>query len=168
MAETPGTGAKRKIGGELIIPVLALGFTLYYFSTIIDSPWTAQVNAALVGSLLLVAILAFFFRVGREYLRGRAAFDFSELVAPVSLLPRRLAFVGLTVGYVVLIQWGGFTLTTFVFLTCSMLVLSGGKRKTWTLFLSAVLSLLAYVVFIAVFETRFPPGPFEWLMQALL
>ena len=49
-----------------------------------------------------------------------------------------------------------------------MLVLSRGQRKAWTLFLSAVLSLTAYVVFIAVFDTRFPSGPFEWLMQALI
>ena len=45
---------KRSIGGDLVIPVAALFFTLYYFLTIIDSPWTAQVSAFFIGESMIV------------------------------------------------------------------------------------------------------------------
>ncbi len=43
---------KKHVGGELVIPVAALIFTIYYFVTIIDVPWTAQVSALFVGTIL--------------------------------------------------------------------------------------------------------------------
>ena len=48
MASMRNGKEKRQIGGELIIPVLALIFTLYYISTVINSPWSAKVNAYMV------------------------------------------------------------------------------------------------------------------------
>ena len=50
---SPDGPGKKSLGPDLIIPVAAILFTLYYFSTIIDSPWTAQVSAFFVGSILL-------------------------------------------------------------------------------------------------------------------
>ena len=50
----PDSAGKRHIGAQLIIPVAALAFTLYYFSTIINSPWTAQVSAFFIGSILIL------------------------------------------------------------------------------------------------------------------
>ena len=40
---------KKSIGGDLVIPGAAVILTLYYFSTILESPWTAQVSAFFVG-----------------------------------------------------------------------------------------------------------------------
>ena len=45
MASTRPEGERRQIGGELVIPALAFGFTLYYIGTVLDSPWSAKVNA---------------------------------------------------------------------------------------------------------------------------
>ena len=53
--------AKHSALGEIIIPLFGVLFTAYYFSTILDSPWTAQVNAVLVGSILLIISAIFFF-----------------------------------------------------------------------------------------------------------
>lgn len=160
-------GPKRQIGSELIIPVLALGFTAYYFSTILDSPWTAQVNAFLVGSILIVLVLAFFGLCIRELWRGRATMAVSKLVEPRHLVPRRAGFIGLTLAYLVVLNWLGFTLTTFLFLAGSMLLLGGGKRPVLCLALSALMSGIGYAAFIALFETRLPKGPIERLVAAL-
>lgn len=160
-------GPKRQIGGELIIPVLALGFTAYYFSTILDSPWTAQVNAFLVGSILVALVLAFFVIVIRELRRGRATLAASDLVEPRNLMPRRAGFIGLTLAYLVVLNWLGFTLTTFLFLASSMLLLGGGKRPVLCLSLSAVMAGIGYAAFIALFETRLPKGPIEHMLAAV-
>lgn len=167
MDRKPDPDPKRQIGGELIIPVLALAFTLYYFSTIIDSPWTAQVNAFLVGSILIVLVLAFFGVCLRELRRGRATLGVSNLFEPRRLLPRRAGFIGLTVGYLLVIGWLGFTLTTFLFLAGSMLLLGGGRRPALCLGLSAAMAGIGYAAFIALFETRLPEGPVETLLAAL-
>ncbi len=167
MDRNPDPDPKRQIGGELIIPVMALAFTLYYFSTIIDSPWTAQVNAFLVGSILFVLVLAFFALRIRELARGRATLGVSELLEPRRLLARRAGFIGLTLGYLLVVGWLGFTLTTFLFLSGSMLLLGGGRRPVLCMGLSAVMAGIGYAAFIALFETRLPEGPVETLLATL-
>ena len=159
---------KQAIGGDLIIPVAALLFTLYYFSTIINSPWTAQVSAFLIGGILILLIVIFFVRTVLAVKSGEANLRFDRLVEPRPLLPKRLALVALTIAYVYLIQWGGFTLTSFAFLSLAMLLLSGGRNKRLIFVLSTVLSLTGYLLFILAFETRFPEGPFELLMEQVL
>ena len=63
---------KKSIGAELIIPVAALVFTLYYFSTIIDSPWTAQVAAAFIGTILIALVFVILAYVRRNPEKAKA------------------------------------------------------------------------------------------------
>ncbi|NIA69204.1 tripartite tricarboxylate transporter TctB family protein [Pelagibius litoralis] len=167
MASTQESGGKRQIGGELIIPALALGFTLYYISTVINSPWSAQLNAFLVGSVLILLVLVFFGLALREVLLGRATLGVSGLLAPYDILARRLGFMAISLGYLVVIHWLGFTLTTFVFLAASMLLLGGGRRPVLCVSAAAVMATVAFGVFVLLFEKRFPKGPIEQLVQAL-
>lgn len=167
MASTRGSGEKRQLGGELIIPVVALGFTLYYIGTVLDSPWSAKVNAYMVGSVLIVLVLVFFAVAARDLLRGRATLGLSNLLEPYDILPKRIGFMLLTVGYLVGIEWLGFTLTTFVFMAASMLLLGGGRRPLVCLAAALVMAAVALGVFVILFEKRFPKGPIEQLVQAL-
>lgn len=161
------TEKKRQIGGELIIPIAAVIFTLYYFSTIAHSPWTAQVNAFLVGSLLLAVVAVFFVIKAWEYFSGRATLGVSDLLEPLALLPKRAGFIALTVAYLVLMEYLGFTLMTFLFLFSSMMLLD--KKKRWLLCgsLSLIMAGVAYGAFIVFFETRLPKGPVEHLLAGV-
>lgn len=165
--DNPGNGGKKQIGGELVIPVAALIFTLYYFSTIVDSPWTAQVSAFFIGSILLMLIAIFFVKSAIAWRAGEVSLGMDDLAEPRSFIPKRLVLFGLTLGFIVVVQWGGFTITTFVFLGLSMLLLSGRRRWRLILGLSAGLAIGGYLLFILAFDTRFPDGPFEQLMQPL-
>jgi hypothetical protein len=156
---------KRQIGGELVIPVAALIFTLYYFSTIYDSPWTAQVSAFFIGAILIFLIVIFIVKSAIAWKAGEAGFGLDTLVEPRSFVSKRLALFALTLGFIVVVEWAGFTLTTFVFLSLAMMVLSGVQRIRFILVLSTVLSFGGYLLFILAFETRFPAGPFELLMK---
>lgn len=158
---------KRHVGGELVIPIAALLFTGYYFTTIIDVPWTAQVSAFFVGTVLSICILVFIFRVVLMIRRGEADLGMGGLVAPISYLPKRLILLVLTIAYIYLIHWAGFTLTTFGFLTLAMLTLNEGKRPVLILGLAATIAVSGWLLFIVAFETRFPEGPFEHLMKGL-
>lgn len=167
--QSSGNPEKKPIGGELIIPFAALLFTLYYFSTIVDVPWTAQVSAFFVGTILIVLLLVFFARTALLVRRGEASLRLGRLVEPVSFIPKRLILFLITIAYIVLIGLGlGFTITTFLFLVSTMLLLNGGKKAPAVILLSAALSLGGWLLFVVAFNTRFPEGPFEQLMKGIL
>lgn len=161
-------GGPTVIGGELILPVAGLIFTLYYFSTILDSPWEAQVAAFFVGSILIFLIVILLIKTGLVLGRGKGRFDLSPLVRPLRINLKRLALFGLTLGYMLLIPYLGFTITTFMFMASAMLLLQQRKRVLLAVGLSAVISLSGYLLFVVAFETRFPRGPFEELMRGIL
>ena len=162
-----GVPEKRHIGAEFIIPVAALIFTLYYFSTIIDSPWTAQVSAFFIGAILIALIVIFVVKSAVAVIGGEADLGMEGLVAPRALIPKRLGLLALTLGFIFFVQWGGFTLTVFVFLCAAMLLLTGGRRIRLVLLLALGLSVGGYLLFILAFDTRYPDGPIEHLLQPL-
>ncbi len=164
-SETP---EKKHVGGELVIPVAALLFTIYYFVTIIDVPWTAQVSALFVGTILIVLIGVFVVKTVKAVRAGEADFGMQALVEPVSFIPKRLVLFAITFGFILFVEHLGFTITAFLFLCSAMLVLGNGRKKVLIVSLSAIVSLAGWALFIWAFETRFPAGPFENLMKSVL
>lgn len=160
--------SSRQIGGELVIPIIAVAFTLYFFSTIWNSPWTAQVSAFLVGGTLLLVCAIFFIRCIIVLNRGEGTLGFRNLATMDDIRTGRIWLFATTVGYVVLIDQLGFTLTTFLFLASSMLILAKGRNAGFIAMIAGAMSLTGWAVFILAFDTRFPRGWFENTMQALL
>jgi len=158
----------RPIGGELVVPGVAIIFTLYYFSTIVDSPWTAQVSAVLIGTVLIVLSALLIGKLALSVRRGKANFKMSQLYSAADISTGRVYLFFVTLAYIILIDWGGFTITTFFFLFLSMLVLNQGRNKKGAAMLSGAMALGGYILFILAFDTRFPRGPFETMMEALL
>jgi len=163
-----GRPRKRALGAELVIPVAALVFTLYYFWTILDSPWTAQASAFFIGTILIVLVLVFIALTFRWVAKGEGDWSFHTLFEPHNYVRMRLALFALTVGYIAVISFLGFTITTFLFLFLAMLLLHRGRRAKLSLSLAAILSVGGYLLFIVAFDTNFPEGPFENLMNGIL
>ncbi len=159
---------RRQLGGELVIPVMAIAFTLYYFSTIWNSPWTAQVSAFLVGGILLLVCSIFLLRCLLWLVRGEGTLGFSNVVNMDDIRTGRIGLIAATIGFCVFIERLGFTLSTFLFLLISMSILAKGRRLGLILGVSAMISVIGWAVFILAFDTRFPRGWFERTMEALL
>jgi hypothetical protein len=167
--ESPtGKPDKKHIGGELVIPVAGVLFAIYYFTTIIDSPFEAQVSAFFVGTILMGLVAVFLVKSAVSVIKGEADLGMETLLSERSFLPKRLALFALTVAYIIVVHWGGFTLTTFAFLALAMLLLSNGRNLKFILILAASLAIGGYLLFIVAFHTRFPFGPFEHLMNRML
>lgn len=163
------TPARKAIGAQLIIPVAAFVFTLYYIWSILESPWEAQAAAFLVGSILIALILVFLARTLWQWRAGEVSFAFAgDFLGTGGLVLRRLGLFALTIGYVVVIEWLGFTLTTFLFLAAAMLLLGANKRPMRTIGIAALIALIGWLVFIVAFDTRFPRGPFEAMTRGLV
>lgn len=158
----------RQAGGELLIPVVAIAFSIYFFSTILDSPWTAQVSAFMIGGVLIALCIGFIVRTALAVSGGSASLGFGTLIRREDWRSGRIGLLGATVGYVVLIDWGGFTLTTFLFLAISMAILSRGRRLGLIALVSAAMALSGWALFILAFDTRFPRGWFEAAMAMVL
>ena len=158
----------RQLGGELVIPALSVVFTLYYFSTIWHSPWTAKVSAFLIGGILLLVCAIFFARCAVWLRRGEGSLGAANLVNMDDIRTGRIGLLATTVAYVVLIESLGFTLTTFLFLAISMLILAKGRNPVFIMAISAVMALGGWAVFIWAFDTRFPRGWFENIMRTVL
>lgn len=159
---------KRQLGGELVIPVLSIVFTIYFFSTIWHSPWTAKVSAFGVGGVLVLVSLIFILRSVFWLRAGEGTLGFANLVRREDIESGRIGLFFTTVGYCALIGWLGFTLTTFLFLAISMLILSKGRNPGFITLISAIMALGGWAVFIWAFDTRFPRGWFETTMKAVL
>ena len=158
---------RKSIGGDLVIPVMALALAVYYIYSILDAPWTAKVGTYFVAAILIVLVVIFLVKTFVTARKGHTDWSMGQIVSPASFVPRRLALLALTMAYIFLVQWGGFTITTFVFLYAAMLLLGGRSVQRRALILSATFALGGYLLFIAAFQTRFPAGPFEQLMKGL-
>jgi signal transduction histidine kinase len=90
------------------------------------------------------------------------------LVEPRDFIPKRLILLALTIGYIYLVTFLGFTITNFLFLVLTMLLLGNGRNKKRVFVVAAVLALGGWLLFIYAFDTSFPAGPFEKMMQELL
>jgi hypothetical protein len=161
-----GLGHDRKlkpVGGDLVLPILALLYGSYYLYSILGLPFEAQVNGFFIIAVLFLLIAVLLVRTGRDWARGAVTLRLDSLLEPVPLLPRRISFLLLTFGSLLLIQWLGFTLTTFLFMLTSMIALG---TRSWRSLLGVAGTTAAggYIFFIAILDARFPHGPVEQLL----
>jgi len=159
---------RRQLGGELVIPVMAIAFTMYYFSTIWNSPWTAQVSAFFVGSILIVVSALFIVRCVIWLRKGEASLGMGNLFSMDDWYSGRIGLLASTLGFVMFIEQLGFTLTTLLFMWLSMAILGKGKHLPLITLVAALVALIGWAVFIWAFDTRFPRGWFETTMKAVL
>ena len=159
----------KKVGADLIIPVIASIYAIYYVVSVWDFPREAQRSGMFLAALLLFLTLLLFIRTAIQALRGQVVWEFASVLGPREGRGSRGAFFLLIIGYLFIVQWGGFTLTTFLFLLFgSMLAGLSPLRKAITF--AAVASLGGWLFFIVLLGTRFPRGPFEkfvtWVAQS--
>lgn len=153
----------KRVGADLIIPVLASLYAIYYVASVWDFPPEAQRSGMFLAALLLGLSALFFLRTVVQHFRGSVEWEFASVLGPREGRARRGGFFLLIVGYLFVVEWGGFTLTTFVFLLFgSMLAGLTPLRKAITF--AGLAALGGWVFFIVVLGTRFPRGPFEKLV----
>lgn len=168
MSDNPSTDPVAKppknVLPDLIIPVMALAFAIYYLTTITEVPWIAQASAVVVSGLLLLAILAFAVRTMVRIKAGSEAISLGGLQVERQVTLKRIGLLVLAVGYVWFIEDLGFTISTVVFLFLAIVLLSSVANWRNAALIATSCALIGYFVFIFIFETRFPKGPVETFM----
>lgn len=157
----------KNVLADLIIPALALVFTIYYLTTIAEVPWIAQASAITVSGLLLLSIGAFAIRTAFRIKHGTEFISWARLEIDTVTAVRRAILLALTISYVLVIDVIGFTIATTIFVFCGIVLLSSIRNWLRALLVALSCSTLGYVVFIYFFETRFPRGPIENFLKGL-
>ncbi|WP_137177050.1 tripartite tricarboxylate transporter TctB family protein [Roseomonas sp. AR75] len=153
------------VGQELIIPVLAVGFTAYYFWTVQELAWEAKANGIVIGAILLVLVALLVFRLAWRVRRGQARLGVT-LGGDAPTNRMRIALMAVMVGFLVALPLVGTSIALAVMLFASMWLL--GERNWPTLIgVSVVTPLVVWATLIVILGTRFPLGPFEHAMAAL-
>lgn len=158
---------KRPAGGDLVIPLLAGSFAVYYISTVWDLPWEAKANGLVLGILLVLLVLASVFGTLHSLYRGTASLSLRKLIEPIQFQSRRLGLVALMIAFIAIMPYLGFTLTLFTFLVLAMLLL-GVRSVRHLLSVAAIAALVGYSMFIMLLDTPFPHGPIEALLGKIL
>jgi hypothetical protein len=161
------SGGKPNLGADLVIPGLAVALSVYFFLTIYELPWEAKANAFGIGGVLLLLVTVFVIRIGLKVHRGEATLGFDKLFDRPSAQKKRAGMIGVLILFVALLPWLGFTLSLFLGMVGSMLVM--GVRDVKSLLGTAGgVALACYLMFIALLDSNFPHGPIENLLSLVV
>lgn len=162
--KSPQEPIVRPIGGDLIIPLMGLFFTIYYFSTIWNLKWEAKLNGFIMGSTLIFLVLIFLARSALAFQKKNVTLGLGPLLYPVSVQKTRAALLLLSIVFIVLIPWLGFTLSIVMFMAAALWLLRVRSRRL-LIGLPLLLAGSGYILFIVLLDSRLPHGPFELIMN---
>jgi hypothetical protein len=155
---------KAPLGADLVIPVLALGFALYFFWSIADLAWEAKANGVVIGAVLVGLAVLQIGGIAVDVVKGRGDLRTDPLWQPREVLFKRIGMVLVTIAFIALLQLLGLTLSLFVAMAAA-LVIMGVRRASTVLLISFAVAAAAYLLFIAVLDSSFPHGPIELLLS---
>jgi hypothetical protein len=148
---------KRKgILPELIIPIAAIGFAIYYLSTVWQLPFQAKVIGLYVGSAIGILSAILFVRFGIELFTGKKSFGVAGFSSDSVTEWRRWTILGLTCAFIGLMQFIGFVVSIFLFVFLAVLIIGGIQRLKPAILTATGMTVVAFLIFIVFVKVRFP------------
>jgi hypothetical protein len=155
------------LGAELVLPVIALAFAIYFLVSTADLQWEAKANGVIIGSSLVVLLVVQFVRSGIAYMRSRADFGFGTLLQPRDVFYKRLGMMAITIVLVATVPWLGVGLGLFLALSAA-LIMMGVRGYGHALLVAFLVALACSVLFTVVLDSGLPHGPVENLLLSLV
>ena len=156
---------RESLGADLVIPLLALAFAIYFLVDVRELGWEAKANGVGIGTILLVLVAAQLARIGLKLARGEGTVSMAPLLAPREALGKRVALVAVTIAFIATIKWLGLTLGLRLWMVVALWVMGVRNRKVIA-GISIVTAAAAYLLFIAALDSNFPHGPVEKAIAA--
>ena len=155
------------LGAELVLPVIALAFAIYFLVSTADLQWEAKANGVIIGSLLVLLLIVQFVRSGIAYVRGRADFSFGTLLQPSDITRKRIGMLAITIALVATVPWLGVGLGLFLSLAAA-LIMMGVRGYGHALLVAFLVALACSVLFTVVLDSGLPRGPVEHLLLSIV
>jgi hypothetical protein len=154
---------KKPLGGDLVIPALALGFAAYFFVSIVDLAWEAKANGMVIGGVLVLLVLIQIIRIGIQLARGTGSLSMEALWQPRDAFGKRIGMVAVTVVFIATLKWLGLTLGLLLALLAALWIM--GVRGKALVILPLAVAAAAYLLFVVLLNTDIPHGPIEKLLS---
>jgi hypothetical protein len=158
---------KPALGAELVLPVMALGFTLYFLYSVSGLEWEAKANGVTIGTALLVLLAVQAVRLGLAASRRELDVGFGPLIRPREALPKRLGMLAVTIVFVAAVPWLGLALGLFGALAAGLVVM-GVRSVKVVVAVAFSISLAASLLFTVALDSSLPKGPVEKLVTRLV
>jgi Tripartite tricarboxylate transporter TctB family len=152
------------LGADLVIPLLALGFAVYFFWSIADLAWEARVNGVVIGTALVVLVAIQLVSIAVQVAKGQGDLRTDPLWQPADVLWKRIGMVLVTVAFIAALQLLGLTLSLLIAMAAALAIM-GVRKLSTILWISLAVSAAAYLLFIATLDAAFPHGPIEKLFS---
>jgi len=157
------TQKPRALGAELLIPLLALAFTVYFLATTSAMEWEAKANGVIVGWILIALVGVQLVRSAIDLARGRANLSFAPLVEPAGAMGKRLGMMVVTIALVAGVPWAGVGLGLFLALAAGFAVM-GVRPLRRILVVSFCVALACSLLFSVALDSGLTHGPVENLL----
>lgn len=141
---------------ELIIPVGAIAFAIYYLSTVWQLPFQARVVGIYVAAAIGLLSLALFVRFARDVFGGGKSLGFAGFFSDPVSEGRRWSVLALTFAFIGLMPVVGFAVSIFAFVFSTVIVIGGMRRLKAAFILATCMTVVAFSIFILVVKVRFP------------
>lgn len=141
---------------ELIIPVGAVAFGIYYLSTVWALPFQARVVGIYISGAIAFLSLILFIRFARELMSGKKSFGFSGFFSDPVSESRRWGVLLHTILFIALMPVLGFTVALFLFVLGAVLIIGGMSRLKYALIIASSITVIAFSIFILLVRVRFP------------
>jgi hypothetical protein len=158
---------KPALGADVVIPVLALGLTVYFLYSVSGVEWEAKANGVIVGTMLLLLLGVQLVRLLVGVARGRVDRGFGRLFMPRETMPKRLGMLAVTIAFVALVPWLGLALGLFVALVAALLVM-GERSPKRVLAVAFCVAIGSSLLFTVALDSGLPKGPVENLVIRLV
>lgn len=157
---------KAALGADLIIPLLAAGFTIYFLVDSASLVWEARANGTVIGVTLLVMIMVQVARIFLQVRTGVATLGMGEFGRLSRNQIKRLTIIAILAAFVALVPLLGTTLGLFL-TTLALMAVLGVRQPALLLGVAAAVAGTVYVLFIAILKTQLPAGVTERLLGSL-
>jgi len=158
------TQGRKALGADLVIPLLALGFTVYFFYSTSGLQWEAKANGLIIGTALIVLVAIQLIRMGVDFARGRGDLGFAPLLDPRDALAKRLGMLAVTIALVALLPWLGLSLGLFLAFVAAFWIM-GVRPVKRVLLVSFAIAAVCSVMFTVALDIGLPRGPIENLFH---
>jgi hypothetical protein len=161
------TEKRAALGAELVIPLLAAGFTAYFLASTSEMEWEAKANGVIVGWILIALVGVQLVRSAVDLAGGRATLSFAPLVQPADAMRKRIGMMVVTIALVAGVPWAGVGLGLFLALAAGFAVM-GVRPVRRLLVVSFCVALACSLLFTVALDSGLPHGPVENLLLRAL
>ena len=166
-APADGRGIADNLLATLIVPILAVGLTIYYLISTAGLVWEARSTGWMVGGALMLLSSAQIFRAIKQASAGEIGRGFGNLLENSQNNRRRLGLLAVVSLFTLLLPFTGTTLGLALALCAGMLVM-GVRNVKQLASISIGTAAAVFLLLIWLTDSRLPQGIIEHTLLAVL